>query len=382
MEENNEIKKLFLSSGCISEEGFRLYLANRLDVDSCDLISSHTANCELCSSALEGFKILAEKKSPDEITTLLSDIKDKLDTRVIQEKESFLQKSTFDYKSAIIAIAASIVIIIGTYFLILLFTPEQNQHFAVTDKRHNPLPFEYEEQKPSLSTNQPSSPNTQQPGKKSLTITYLTHSLSYDNKTIMNISDSIDKISEITKNSLAVVDDIKSGLKDTTILEKNQNMSGNLAGYEDSKVVYEQQQLIPVKTEAKDEYRIIGTKSKKSMARQKTQVIDNVDGVFVNVDEMPSFPGGEDSLRKYINKNLHYPSRAKKKRLEGTVNVSFIVNIDGSILNINVLQGIGGGCNEETVRLIKSMPKWIPGKQSGMTVKVKINLPVNFSLKK
>lgn len=102
--------------------------------------------------------------------------------------------------------------------------------------------------------------------------------------------------------------------------------------------------------------------------------------IFQIVEEMPSFPGGEQKLIEYVGKNVKYPQIARESGIKGRVFVSFVVEPDGSVSNVKVLRGIGGGCDEEAMRVVKSMPKWKPGKQRGKAVRVSYMLPVNFQL--
>ena len=116
--------------------------------------------------------------------------------------------------------------------------------------------------------------------------------------------------------------------------------------------------------------------------------------VFQVVEEMPRFPGcekeglekrelkkcAEDKMLKYIYSNVSYPKVAKENKLEGRVIAQFIVDKDGSIINIKILRDLGAGCGDEVTRVLKSMPKWIPGKQRGKAIKVQYTLPVNFKL--
>ena len=106
------------------------------------------------------------------------------------------------------------------------------------------------------------------------------------------------------------------------------------------------------------------------------------DEVFVVVEEQAEFPGGLDSMYAYIVKNLKSPELAKEKGIEGRVFVSFIMEKDGSISNVKILRGIGGGCEEAAVEMIKNMPKWKPGKQRGKPVRFQFNLPIKFELPK
>jgi len=103
--------------------------------------------------------------------------------------------------------------------------------------------------------------------------------------------------------------------------------------------------------------------------------------IFVFVEEQPEFPGGEEALMNYLISNIHYPEQAKELDIQGTVIIEFVVETDGSVTNVVVKRGIGGGCDEEAVRVVKSMPKWKPGKQRGKPVRVRYTLPVRFQLK-
>ena len=102
--------------------------------------------------------------------------------------------------------------------------------------------------------------------------------------------------------------------------------------------------------------------------------------IFQIVEEMPSYPGGEAKLMEYVAKNIKYPQIARETGIQGRVFVGFVVEPDGSVSNVKVLRGIGGGCDEEAMRVVKSMPKWKPGKQRGKAVRVSYMLPVNFKL--
>ncbi|KAF0204247.1 MAG: hypothetical protein FD170_565 [Bacteroidetes bacterium] len=99
---------------------------------------------------------------------------------------------------------------------------------------------------------------------------------------------------------------------------------------------------------------------------------------FIVVETMPSFPGGQKALENYLKINLKYPEAAKNAGIKGTVFVSFVVERDGTLSDIRVVRGIGSGCDEEVIRLLKNMPKWKPGKQRGKAVRVSMNLPVTF----
>ena len=103
-------------------------------------------------------------------------------------------------------------------------------------------------------------------------------------------------------------------------------------------------------------------------------------GVYQIVEEMPQFPGGETKLMEHIAKNLTYPQEARDKGIEGRVFVAMVIEKDGSVSNVKVLRGIGGGCDEEAVRVISALPKWKPGKINGEPVRESYQIPINFKL--
>ena len=98
------------------------------------------------------------------------------------------------------------------------------------------------------------------------------------------------------------------------------------------------------------------------------------------VEQMPEFPGGDDARVKYLSKNVKYPVMARESGIQGTVYLTFVVGKNGQISGVKVVRGIGGGCDEEAVRVIMAMPPWIPGRQNGKTVPVQFSLPLKFSL--
>jgi protein TonB len=102
--------------------------------------------------------------------------------------------------------------------------------------------------------------------------------------------------------------------------------------------------------------------------------------IFTWAEEMPEFPGGNGELLGFFAKNINYPEIAIRAGVEGKVILSFVVDKKGEIKDVNVLKGIGAGCDEEAMRIIKSMPRWNPGKQNGNAILTRINVPVVFKL--
>jgi TonB family protein len=101
---------------------------------------------------------------------------------------------------------------------------------------------------------------------------------------------------------------------------------------------------------------------------------------FYNIDEFPSFPGGDAALFDYLRTNINYPKEAVDSGIHGTVFVRFVIEVDGSISQVTVLRGIGYGCDEEAIRVIQNMPNWIPAKYKGTPERAQFQFPVIFAL--
>ena len=111
----------------------------------------------------------------------------------------------------------------------------------------------------------------------------------------------------------------------------------------------------------------------------ETEVVD--EDVIVDVAEiMPEFPGGTAALMKYLGTNIKYPTIAQENGTQGRVIIQFVVERDGTISDVHIARGVDPYLDKEAVRVVQSMPKWIPGKQNGKAVRVKFTVPVMFRL--
>ena len=119
-----------------------------------------------------------------------------------------------------------------------------------------------------------------------------------------------------------------------------------------------------------------------SVIAQEGQNVHPVgDSTYVKVEKMAVFPGGEQAMYDFLRNNIKYPYKARKKNITGKVYVNFTIDKNGDIQKVFVLKGIGHGCDEEAVRVIQAMPRWIPAEMKGQPVAVSNNMPINFSLR-
>ena len=121
-------------------------------------------------------------------------------------------------------------------------------------------------------------------------------------------------------------------------------------------------------------------KAKEVIATEPVKPKEEENKVFDVVEQMPSFPGGQAALMNYLNNNIKYPVIAEENGIQGRVVVQFVVGKDGHISDVKVAKSVDPSLDKEAVRVVKAMPKWIPGKQNGQAVTVRYTLPVTFRL--
>ena len=138
-----------------------------------------------------------------------------------------------------------------------------------------------------------------------------------------------------------------------------------------------------VNSEGVDTMRIkkeIAPSGNNSATEAPTAKAKGENGVYTQVEQMPEYTEGNDAMNSFLASNIKYPAKAKENGIKGTVYVSFLIDETGAVVDAKVIKGIGKGCDEEALRVVKMMPKWKPGKNGGKTVKVAFTLPIKFSL--
>jgi len=116
------------------------------------------------------------------------------------------------------------------------------------------------------------------------------------------------------------------------------------------------------------------------LQEHKVVVEEKKPEIFNHVEVMPTFPGGEGALMKWLSEHINYPTIAQEQGIQGRVSLRFVVKPDGSVDDVQVVKGLDPSCDKEAVRVVKQMPKWNPGKQNGNPVYVYFSLPVTFKL--
>jgi protein TonB len=137
-------------------------------------------------------------------------------------------------------------------------------------------------------------------------------------------------------------------------------------------------EIVEDEVEIEDELEIEDTESDEDEMIEIEEESD--DEFFMVVENMPEFPGGDLGLMKYIQKNVKYPPIAKEYNITGKVYISFIVDKSGSVTNVKIARGVDKNLDAEAMRVVKSLPKYKPGKQRGKAVRVMFTIPINFTL--
>ena len=137
-------------------------------------------------------------------------------------------------------------------------------------------------------------------------------------------------------------------------------------------------EIVEDEIEIEEELEIEDTESDED---EEIEIIEEDDDeFFMVVENMPEFPGGDRGFMKYLQKNVRYPAIAKEYNIQGKVYVQFIVDKSGAVTNVKIVRGVDKHLDAEAVRVIKSLPKYTPGKQRGKAVRVMFTVPINFTL--
>lgn len=115
--------------------------------------------------------------------------------------------------------------------------------------------------------------------------------------------------------------------------------------------------------------------------QESNNSMDKEEVIVIIAEEMPEFPGGERALVSYLSRNVKSPLIAQENGIEGKVYVSFVIDEEGAIFDVSILRGVDSSLDNESLRVVRGMPKWSPGKQGGKPVKVRYNVPIYFELR-
>jgi TonB family protein len=390
---NNKAPILYTPSGCLTSKALLLFVYGSLKGLELTQAQQHIAECGLCADAAEGLRMwMNENKSVDAIPSelmgntdtdifelagnqpdpdknrtpanLTGDFQARTDTineRVRQRLHAYdlIEKAgnnRLPYKPYVwLAAAATLLLFIGGGYILWMQTMADSKKLA---------------QKPGI--NSAFNPKTfgttgyeALPFPPSQSTSVLT--INYDHKKSDKVPPVLAIVTEVTQK-VASKNESSASTDDHVEYTKSQRSQASEAREEDyNESVYKRDHPETV--------------VRRGGAAMKNEEMDDDSGsLYAFVNEMPSFPGGDTERRKFFSKHIRYPQYAAENDIQGNIVVGFIVKKDGSLANVKILHGIGGGCDEEALRVVKMMPPWKPGYQNGKKTNVLVTMPVYFKL--
>jgi TonB family protein len=392
---NDKPMKLFTSSGCLTAQALEKMAAGGLQPAGLELAQAHVSGCELCADALEGLKTWQEQNRvhvyteeparkekkgntgnvPVTFSHRVNHINERLRKRVAFHKETsvFKQKRRIGPVPAWFAVAASVVLFAGIYLILQQNRPVK-ENVAVNQAEYDEMVVPSSAPDSMIKSEAPAviAENKPQAGKRRLPSPRIVNGI---------VTFSNDDMAVMEKEA---DDEHKAGIAE----EVPASVPGYLGGIDnqladsdevtEKTVITEQTDMSTAQpaAAARSGKGVVATASKSSAQEELYEEAE----VLTIVEQLPEFPGGVDKLNRYLTDNLHYPAEAKENSISGTVYVQFVVDKKGQISDAKVLRGIGSGCDEEALRVIRAMPRWKPGMQHGKPVKTRFNLPIKFSL--
>jgi len=350
-------ENMFEPSGCLTREAFEALVNNQLPANLKVEAEQHLELCPFCSDALEGFTTQLK----GETFSSIMDKSDKGFANIVAKNQTKPAGKRALWIS--ISAAASILMLVGLFIIINQRAPKMQLAETVAK---DSVKVEKSDAKnietakaPEKEKSKPSEPKPAPAKTEVNTIRFTPPVVTEDNAPDVIVHDERREIAETTAPSVAPA------------LSSNKEVA-----VEDSEVESSKEKSAD-KASAGSDYK----SSPRSLNAKKASYTKDEEPLNF-VEKMPEYPGGNEAMLKFIRDNLQYPQIAAEMAISGKVFLQFVVEKNGRISNIKVLRGIGGGCDEEAIRVVKLMPNWKPGMQNGKPVPVYLTLPIIFSLQK
>jgi periplasmic protein TonB len=381
---DNQETSLFTPSGCLTASALEGLALKTLSGKVLLQAKAHIESCELCADSFEGVKLWLEKtamkaggapSTPGGFTRRTGELNEKVKKQLLGQKSSLSggKIRRLPGRAAWVAIAASLVLFIGLYFLFLShpfmkqgsLALEKNIYSEKENALQNSI-ADSQSSRPVLGLSKPKAMDEAR-RKEKLPEPAM---FSQDDLSIKN-EDNAGKI----PSTLQFTPPVIKADEDVKDLE----MKKPLHDQDAVEIVVEADEA-NASGVASSQDMLKMNKSTSNIAKREALQEEEMTRAYTVVEQMPEYPGGEEKMLKFLRENIKYPESARNNGIEGTVYLTFVVNSNGKINDVKLLRGIGGGCDEEALRLVRLMPKWVPGKQNGKNVPVQFNLPIKFRL--
>ena len=378
MTKKNKIEPASSNNSCLSASTINNYLAGKLNDEEKESVRKHINGCEFCADAVEGYKNM---KLKDSIIGTVGHINKEIDkkTELRNYKLLFIKRKILAYSS----LAASVLILVGLFLIINNSRIRRNNIISekLALKKDNQLnQEEHEQNKESGSLSRYESlPKDAQREKAVLPEEHIMPVTSVD------VAEYHDKAERTDITESKVSPDLEEPEAET---DMEVTVSGNIKNAGTS-AAGEVEISEPLRYE---EFKARDTKYAKKAYSQPEEILPagirneetlyNAATISAGVDEFPKFEiKGIEHFKEYVQKNLQYPAKAKKLKIEGEVLVNFTVDTSGRVTDPRIIKGIDSLLNSEALRVVSSSPPWLPGKKDEKPVKATYTIPVIFKIK-
>jgi TonB family protein len=373
MSEKYNISSLFDQSGNLTLNAMERYLRDELSREELSLVEKHLAESEFDREALEGLKKHGSGNISQDVKELNSDILFAARKRA-KTGDSGISRRIYWYA------AASLAGLIGLSLLMFFMfrNPDKKTQLAVMqpDTMLYKTKAVITPSENNLKTEKVNIPVTEQKREIASTVNPSPQRSSGIEKITPEPNQPVTQLEVVENRQPGIINNDISVIVEADEVTEFQIVGGvSITG--DQKAAEEN---LNRKGERVTTNYQVQAQSALAVSDNAAPEMEAESQIFMVVEGMPEFPGGDTALYRFLTENIHYPDSAKTAGIQGRVFITFVVNKDGSISDVRVLRGIGGGCDEEALRVVKSMPNWIPGTQRGKPVHVQYNLPIKFSL--
>ncbi|MEL6133237.1 MAG: TonB family protein, partial [Bacteroidota bacterium] len=202
------------------------------------------------------------------------------------------------------------------------------------------------------------------------------------------IATSVDRGSSVFSKRIRIAAPLESSFVDTGKKAKKKRKNLSNPDFDLSRLNDATEWTVPrssskdkktVNTE-KEKVQVVDLNKQTQKEEPKVVPVADLDDPLVFSDKMPHYPGGKEAMKQYLRRKLKYPQGALSQQIQGQVIVQFVVDPYGQVSQAKIIKGLGGGCDEEALRMVNNMPKWIPGENNGMRVPVYQSIPIIFKL--
>jgi len=420
MSESIKHNDLFTTSGCLTTDALKRYSSDQLTNLQKVEVDGHLASCEMCSDALDGIQHLSD---PQKLDKIVLEINENLKSALAQKQS---KKETIQNKFFYITAAASIIILIGFYFYLQdSFNPESgsqsiSQVVEMEEKSIPQMPKGKVQEsdppvEPTIQTN-----NQVQTVRKETTNEVSAKTAKVERielaqaeqlvveeediayvaplktlRTPESIPESL-AMKEIELDDEETIEAEKYNAVDIASTQPLEYYIGGIVVYDNSNAIVsnglsgkasssEKMNVTPQVVASKSIKGKGNRRQENAMSQEESKSSldineQNENHFFSLGNEVPQFPGGYEALIIFLNTNLKYPKEAREQGLQGQLVISFIVGENGEISSATIVHGIGGGCDKEAIRVIKSMPAWQPALKDEKPIRVLFNMPITFRL--